>query len=153
MKRAWFQDPKRRRTVLRVVGLCVGLLFFAAAVHFAMRERMEFAKAMEALRDPPPVAVFAVLASVAVGAVLTALLFHILMRRFGKVPFWEMQALIAASAFANYLPLQDLLVAWHTTDSDMAFARRTRCERSWKPSRFQEQLRRSFFSRCCRCAH
>jgi uncharacterized membrane protein YbhN (UPF0104 family) len=106
MKRAWFQDPERRRTVLRVVGLCVGLLFFAAAVHFAMRERMEFAKAMEALRDPPPVAVFAVLASVAVGAVLTALLFHILMRRFGKVPFWEMQALIAASAFANYLPLK-----------------------------------------------
>lgn len=106
MKRAWFHDPEKRRSALRVAGLFIGLFFFVAAIHFAMRERAEFTKAIEALRDPPPVAVVAVLASVAVGAVLTALLFHILMRRFGKVPFWEMQALIVASAFANYLPLK-----------------------------------------------
>jgi uncharacterized membrane protein YbhN (UPF0104 family) len=71
-----------------------------------MREREEFAKALAALRDPPPFAVIAVFGSVAVGASLSGLLFHILMRRFGKVPLWEMQALIAASAFANYLPLK-----------------------------------------------
>jgi len=71
-----------------------------------MGEKEEFGKAIEALRDPPPIAVALVLASVFVGAVLSAVLFHILMRRFGKVPFWEMQALIAASAFANYLPLK-----------------------------------------------
>jgi uncharacterized membrane protein YbhN (UPF0104 family) len=102
----WIQDPERRRTLLRVVGLFVGLGFFAAAIHFAMGEKEEFGKAIEALRDPPPIAVALVLASVFVGAVLSAVLFHILMRRFGKVPFWEMQALIAASAFANYLPLK-----------------------------------------------
>jgi len=101
-----FQDPDRRRTALRVIGLAIGLFFFAAAIHFAMAEKAEFAKALEALRDPPPVAVVLVLASVAIGAVLSALLFHILMKRFGKVPFWEMQALIAATAFANYLPLK-----------------------------------------------
>jgi len=100
------QDQERRRTALRVIGLVVGLVFFAAAIHFAMGEQAEFAKALEALRDPPPSAVALVLASVAIGAVLSALLFHILMRRFGTVPFWEMQALIAASAFANYLPLK-----------------------------------------------
>jgi len=106
MTRSWLQNPERRRTALRVAGLLIGVFFFVAAILFAMREREEFAKALAALRDPPPFAVFAVLASVAVGALLSGLLFHILMRRFGKVPLWEMQALIAASAFANYLPLK-----------------------------------------------
>jgi uncharacterized membrane protein YbhN (UPF0104 family) len=106
MKFPLFQDPERRRTALRVIGLVIGLFFFGAAIHFAMTEQAEFANALEKLRDPPPLAVALVLASVAVGAVLSALLFHILMRRFGTVPFWEMQALIAASAFANYLPLK-----------------------------------------------
>lgn len=96
----------RMRFWLRVAGLVVGLAFFAAAIYTAVRERDEFAKAIAALRDPPPAAVAMVLGSIAVGAVLTATLFHILMRRFGKVPFWEMQALIAATAFANYLPLK-----------------------------------------------
>jgi hypothetical protein len=96
----------RTRFWLRVAGLVVGLAFFAAAIYTAMRERDEFAKAIAALRDPPPVAVAMVLGSIAAGAALTATLFHILMRRYGSVPFWEMQALIAATAFANYLPLK-----------------------------------------------
>ena len=106
MKFPLFQDPERRRTALRVVGLVVGIFFFVLAVRVAMAEQAEFAKALEALRDPPPLAVALVLASVAIGVVLSATLFHILMRRFGKVPFWEMQALITASAFVNYLPLK-----------------------------------------------
>ncbi len=97
---------ERVRFWLRVGGLVVGLAFFAAAIYTAVREREEFARALAALRDPPPVAVVLVLGSIAVGALLTGTLFHILMRRFGAVPFWEMQALIAASAFANYLPLK-----------------------------------------------
>jgi len=97
---------ERTRRWLRRAGLAVGLACFALAVYTAMREREEFAKAIDALRDPDPVAVAAVLASVAAGASLSGLLFHILMRRFGRVPFWEMQALISASAFVNYLPLK-----------------------------------------------
>ncbi len=91
---------------LRIVGLVLGVAFFAAAIYTAVREKEEFARAIDALRDPPPLAVALVLASVAVGAFLTGTLFHILMRRFGRVPFWEMQALIAATAFVNYLPLK-----------------------------------------------
>ena len=55
------QDQERRRTALRVIGLVVGLGFFAAAIRFAMGEQAEFAKALEALRDPPPGAVALVL--------------------------------------------------------------------------------------------
>ncbi len=94
------------RLWLRVAGLAFGLACFAGAIYTAMRERDEFSRAIAALRDPPPLAVALVLGSIALGALLTAVLFHILMRRFGKVPFWEMQALIAATAFANYLPLK-----------------------------------------------
>lgn len=102
----WMHVPERRRTVLRVVGLLVGIFFFVAAIRFAMAEREEFAKALAALKEPPPTAVVLVLASVLVGVGLSGTLFHVLMRRYGAVPFWEMQALIAATSLANYLPLK-----------------------------------------------
>ncbi len=99
------RDLPRRRLV-KWAGLVAGLEGLAAAVVVALREKDDFAAAMDALRDPPPLAVALVLGAVATGVFLSALLFHILVRRFGRVPFWEMQALIAASAFANYLPLK-----------------------------------------------
>jgi len=102
--------PEWQKRALRVAGFAFGLACFGGAIWVAVREREEFAQALEALRDPPMPAVVAVLASVAVGAFLSAVLFHILMRRFGSVPFWEMQALILASTLANYLPLKPGLV-------------------------------------------
>lgn len=117
------------RRWLRVAGLAFGLACFAGAIYTAVREKDEFAKAIEALRDPPPLAVVLVLASIAVGALLSGLLFHILMRRFGKVPFWEMQALISATAFANYLPLKPGFVgrvAYHRLRHDIRTAHTVR---------------------------
>ena len=95
-----------RRRLLKAAGLAFGLACLAGAIVVATREKDDFAAAMQALRDPPPSAVALVLGAVATGVFLSAVLFHILVRRFGRVPFWEMQALIAASAFANYLPLK-----------------------------------------------
>jgi uncharacterized membrane protein YbhN (UPF0104 family) len=112
----------RRSRMLRIAGLAFGLLCFAGAIWTAVREREEFARAIDALKDPPPAAVAAVLVSVAIGAVLSAVLFHILMKRFGRVPFWEMQALIVATAFANYLPLKPGFVgrvAYHRLRHDI----------------------------------
>ena len=68
--------------------------------------RADFDRALAALRDPPPLATALVLASVAVSVLLSGWLFHELTRRFGAVPFWEMQWLIAAASLANYLPLK-----------------------------------------------
>lgn len=101
-----FREPARAKRILRVAGLIFGLVCLAGAIFTAMHEREQFRTALQALRDPPPMAVALVLASIAVGVVLSATLFHILIRRFAVVPFWEMQALIAATAFANYLPLK-----------------------------------------------
>lgn len=108
----------RQKRVMRIVGLAFGLACLGGAVWVAVRERDEFGRALEALRDPPPLAVAAVLASVLAGAFLSGLLFHILMKRFGRVPFWEMEALIFASTLANYLPAKPGLigrVAYHRT--------------------------------------
>ena len=80
-------ESGRAKMWLRIGGLGFGLVCFAGAIYTAVGEREGFAKALEALRDPPPMAVALVLASIAVGVVLSALLFHLLMRRFGKVPF------------------------------------------------------------------
>lgn len=116
MPTRFLHDPERRRAALRVVGLLVGVAVLIAAIRFAMAETEGFASAIAALRDPPPAAVALVLASVLVGMALSGTLFHILMRRFGSVPFGEMQALIAASTLANYLPLKPGLlgrVAYH----------------------------------------
>ena len=71
---------------LRVVGLVFGVACFAGAIWFAMQERQEFAAALRALRDPPPLAVAALLAAVAAGTLLTATLFHLLMRRYARIP-------------------------------------------------------------------
>ena len=122
-------ESGRAKIWLRIGGLGFGLVCFAGAIYTAVGEREGFAKALEALRDPPPMAVALVLASIAVGVVLSALLFHLLMRRFGKVPFWEMQALIAATAFANYLPLKPGFVgrvAYHRLRHDTRAAHTVR---------------------------
>lgn len=91
---------------LRIAGLVVGVAFLAAAVFTAYRSRADFDAALASLRDPPPLATALVLASVAVGLFLSGWLFHELTKRFGSVPFWEMQCLIAAASLANYLPLK-----------------------------------------------
>lgn len=96
----------RQRKAIRIAGLLFGVGCFVGAIIFAAREREEISAALAALRDPPPFAIVSVLLSVVIGAVLTAALFHILMRRYATIPFAEMLALMTATACANYLPLK-----------------------------------------------
>ncbi|MSR41375.1 MAG: hypothetical protein EXS10_05670 [Phycisphaerales bacterium] len=111
----FLNNPKVRRYA-RPVGLVVGLLLMACAVVFAVLKRAQLAEAMAELRDPPPETVALMLGCVFVGIMLTGLLFHVLIVRFARVPLWEMQALIASTTLANYLPLKPGLigrVAYH----------------------------------------
>ena len=108
-------DPKVRR-LARPIGLVLGLLLMATAVVFAISERAQLGEAFEKLRDPPPETVVLMLGCVLAGITLTGLLFHILIARFARVPLWEMQALIASTTLANYLPLKPGLlgrIAYH----------------------------------------
>ena len=96
----------RRRTVLRLAGFGAGAALVVAAVSIAMGERDSFARALDAVREAPPGKIAVLLLAVAAGVVLTAALFHLLMRRYGEIPFAEMAAVIGAASFANYLPLK-----------------------------------------------
>lgn len=97
---------RRRRMLLRLAGFAGGAALAGAAVSIALRERGSFAKALETVREASPLAVGGLLLAIAAGVVLTAALFHLLMRRYGAIPFAEMAAVIGAASFANYLPLK-----------------------------------------------
>jgi uncharacterized membrane protein YbhN (UPF0104 family) len=91
---------------LRLAGFGFGVACLAGAVAAARSAPEQFTQAVDALRDPPPASVALVLASVAVGLALTGCFFALLTRRFARIPMLEMQALIASSTLANYLPLK-----------------------------------------------
>jgi len=85
-------EPRRSPLWLRIAGFVFGLACLDAA--------------LESLRSTDPMQVAAVLLAVAAGLFLSGLLFSLLTRRFARVPFGEMQALVTASGLLNYLPLK-----------------------------------------------
>ncbi len=111
----FLSNPTVRRFA-RPIGLVIGLLLMACAIVFAVLERAQLTDALATLRDPPPETIALMLGCVLAGLLLTGLLFHVLIARFARVPWWEMQALVASTTLANYLPLKPGLigrVAYH----------------------------------------
>jgi len=75
-------------------------------------------RALWALRHAPLTTVGLLLMSVLLSVGLTGSVFWVLTRRYGQVPFGEMQALMASTTLANYLPLRPGLfarLAYHKT--------------------------------------
>ena len=108
---------------IRPAGVAVGLLLMAAALLLLWQRREQVAQAMEVLATPSLVLIGLLLLSVAGNLALTGVMFRQLVRRYGKVGFVEMQALIAASALANYLPLRPGFfgrVAYHASVNKIA---------------------------------
>ena len=90
----------------RSIGVVVGLVLLGAAVVVLVRSRETIAAALAALGSASPAAVALLLASMLASVFLTGCVFWILTSRFGRVPFVEMQALMASTTLANYLPLR-----------------------------------------------
>ena len=99
-------EPRRSPLWLRITGFAFGVACLASAVSVARGARGQFDAALESLRSTDPMQVAAVLLAVAAGLFLSGLLFSLLTRRFARVPFGEMQALVTASGLLNYLPLK-----------------------------------------------
>jgi uncharacterized membrane protein YbhN (UPF0104 family) len=94
----------------RPIGAVIGLLLLAAAAFVVVRERGSLAEAIEATRTAS-IGIVALMAGTMLASVLlTGTVFWLLTRRFGPVGAVEMQALMAATALANYLPLRPGLV-------------------------------------------
>ncbi len=94
----------------------VGVLLLGAAVWAVSRHSDDLSRAVESAKAAPVVAWAALLVLPAVNWALTAGVFWVLTRRFGRVGGTEMTALIGVSWLLNYLPLKPGLigrVAYH----------------------------------------
>ncbi|MDZ4829758.1 MAG: hypothetical protein SGJ09_06105 [Phycisphaerae bacterium] len=95
----------------------VGFVLLAGAV-VLVATGDTLGRALWALRHAPLTTVGLLLMSVLLSVGLTGSVFWVLTRRYGQVPFGEMQALMASTTLANYLPLRPGLfarLAYHKT--------------------------------------
>jgi hypothetical protein len=102
---AWIRSPAMRR-----VGFVAGVLMLGLACAVLVRQRTVVDQAWHAVNNRPWRELLGlgglVFASVLANIVLSALLFSILIRRYGRVGRMEMQALIALATLLNYVPLR-----------------------------------------------
>lgn len=119
------QEPPRAgrwRPVLRWAGLIGGLLLVTAAAGVVVAERSTIADALAAVRRPAPALVALLAGTIVLNVVMTGLVFTVLISRYGRVGLGEMQALIAAAALLNYVPLRPGLlgrIVYHRTFNDI----------------------------------
>jgi len=97
---------RSQRKVLRRVGTVAGIVLVAAAVVAIARNGAIVDSLSRAMSSPRWDALTVLAGTVVVQQVLTSTVFWLLMRRHGPVGFGEMNALIAGSTLANYVPLQ-----------------------------------------------
>src|SRR5690606_21044113 len=96
-------------SVARWVWMVAGALLMALAVWIALR-RGGMESALDSLRQAGALTVLALFALPIASWLLTATLFWALTRRFGRVRWTEMTALIAASWLLNNLPMRPGMV-------------------------------------------
>jgi hypothetical protein len=87
-------------------GLGVALLLLAAAIATVAGERETITQALDAVQHPSFGRVGLLVAAVVANLVLAGLTLSVLISRYGRVAAIEMQALVAASALLNFLPLR-----------------------------------------------
>jgi hypothetical protein len=107
----------------RAAGLVVGSLLLIAALVMVWRQRPLLIEAIESIPEASPHLVAMLVAAVVANVVLSGLLFSVLMSRYGRVGLLEMQALIAASALLNFVPLRPGLfgrLAYHRAVNGIA---------------------------------
>ena len=116
-------DGQSMPPYVRWIGLVFGVVLMVAAVATVVTQREKIGTALAAIRQPAAIDVVVLFGTVFANIVLTGLMFSVLMSRHGRVGLVEMQALIAAAALANYLPLRPGLfgrAAYHKAFNDIA---------------------------------
>ena len=107
---------------LRPFGTLVGVLLLVGAVAMVLRDSASLADALATMAGAPRSIFVALLGSVLLCVALTGATFWFLTRRYGRVGFVEMQALMSATALVNYLPLRPGLlarVAYHRSRNEI----------------------------------
>ena len=102
--------PARSRATRRLVGFVVGVLLIGAAVVALTRKPDDLQTAWDSARQAPWWLIALTILLPLANAVVVALSFWTLMRRFGRVPFADMLALICTAWLLNYLPMRPGLI-------------------------------------------
>ncbi len=97
---------RSQRKVLRRIGTAASVVLVAAAVVAIVRNAAIVDSLSRAFASPRWDALAVVAGTVIAQQLLTSTVFWLLMRRHGPVAWGEMNALIAGSTLANYVPLQ-----------------------------------------------
>ena len=115
-------DRLTGRLWARRLGLLLGAALLVGAIVLIAQQHEILAGALGAMRQPSSPLLVVLIACVLGNIVLTALMFSVLISRYGKVRLIEMQALIAAATLLNFLPLRPGLfgrIAYHKTVNDI----------------------------------
>ena len=117
-------DTSRRRwvAVARPIGAVIALALLAGALFTVWQQRDTVSQALEAVRHPDPRWLSLLLGCVLANIVLSGIMFYLLMSRYGRVHWLEMQAIVSATLLVNYLPLRPGLagrVAFHKAVHDI----------------------------------
>ena len=115
-------DRLTGRTWVRRLGLLLGAALLVGAIVLIAQQHDVLAGALSAMQQPSAPLLVLLIACVLGNIVLTALMFSVLISRYGKVRLIEMQALIAAATLLNFLPLRPGLlgrIAYHKTINDI----------------------------------
>jgi len=107
-------EANMSRPLLRAVRplamlIAIGLLVAAAVAVWQQRDTIT--DALSAVRRPDPLALTILMASVLASIFLSGVMFQLLMSRYGRIGFLEMQAIVAGTILLNYLPLRPGLVS------------------------------------------
>lgn len=97
---------RSQRKLLRRIGTVAGVALVAAAAVAIARNEAIVDSLSRAFASPRWDALAAIAGTVLAQQALTSTVFWLLMRRHGPVAWGEMNALIAGSTLANYVPLQ-----------------------------------------------
>ena len=97
---------RTQRKVLRRIGTVASVLLVVGALVAIARNQAIMDSLSRAFASPRWDALAVLIAAVLAQQVLTSTVFWMLMRRHGPVGWGEMNALIASSTLANYIPLQ-----------------------------------------------
>lgn len=91
---------------MRLIGLTIGAAMVVLAVVFVVRQQDAMQEAWLHIRRPAALPLILLPCAVLTNIALSGVLFRLLLSRFGRVGWMEMQAVIAAATLVNFIPLR-----------------------------------------------
>ena len=122
-------ENQRLRSRWRIVGFVLGLILVAGAIFIVWHQRHSVTAALDAICHPSPLLLLILVTGTVGNVVFTGLFFRVLISRYGKVGWGEMQAVMASATLINYLPARPGLfsrLAYHRAVNNISLVDSTK---------------------------